>query len=230
MKIDDLVKTAVKENAEKLERFKHSSKKIKLGILGGTFDPIHYAHLATAEFIRDKYKLDKIIFIPSGNPPHKKSIVTDKKDRYNMVLLATESNDDFFVSDIEIKKEKRSYTVDTLEMLNQCYKDAELYFITGADAICGIEEWKDVKRNFELATFIAATRPGISLLKAQETIEKLIKKYDADIITVYVPSLDISSTYIRDQLEVGKSVRYLMPDSVEKYLYDKKIYSMEMSK
>ncbi|WP_027702457.1 nicotinate-nucleotide adenylyltransferase [Metaclostridioides mangenotii] len=230
MRIDDLVKTADKVNAEKLERFKHSSKKIKLGILGGTFDPIHYAHLATAEFIRDKYKLDKIIFIPSGNPPHKKSIVTDKKDRYNMVLLATESNDDFFVSDIEIKKEKRSYTVDTLEMLNQCYKDAELYFITGADAICSIEEWKDVKRNFELATFIAATRPGISLLRAQETIEKLIKKYDADIITVYVPSLDISSTYIRDQLEVGKSVRYLMPDSVEKYLYDKKIYSMEMSR
>lgn len=230
MKIDNLVKTAEKKNAEKLERFENSSKKIRLGILGGTFDPIHYAHLATAEFIRDKYKLDKIIFIPSGNPPHKTSIVTDKIDRYNMVLLATESNKDFFVSDIEIKKEQRSYTVDTLEMLRQCYKEAELYFITGADAICSIEEWKDVKRNFELATFIAATRPGISLLRAQETIEKLIKKYDADIISVYVPSLDISSTYIRDQLEDGKSVRYLMPDSVEKYLYDKKIYSMEMSR
>lgn len=230
MKIDNLVKTAEKINAEKLERFENSSKKIRLGILGGTFDPIHYAHLATAEFIRDKYKLDKIIFIPSGNPPHKTSIVTDKIDRYNMVLLATESNKDFLVSDIEIKKEQRSYTVDTLEMLKQCYKEAELYFITGADAICSIEEWKDVKRNFELATFIAATRPGISLLRAQETIEKLIKKYDADIISVYVPSLDISSTYIRDQLEDGKSVRYLMPDSVEKYLYDKKIYSMEMSR
>ncbi|MGM9535320.1 MAG: nicotinate-nicotinamide nucleotide adenylyltransferase, partial [Intestinibacter sp.] len=96
----------------------------------------------------------------------------------------------------------------------------------GADAICDIEEWKDVEENFKLATFIAATRPGISLLTAQDKIESLERKYNANIINVYVPSLDISSTYIRDQLKKGNSVRYLIPESVERYIMEKNLYGV----
>lgn len=224
MRISNLVNKAIVENTLKLEKFKKDNSNMKIGIMGGTFDPIHYAHLATAEFIRDKYKLDKILFIPSGNPPHKGENVTDKYDRYKMVLLATETNDDFLALDLEIERNKKTYTVDTLKYLKTTYKNSEIYFITGADAICDIENWKNVKENFQLATFIAATRPGISLLKSQEKIETLVKKYKANILSVYVPSLDISSTYIRDQLKEGKSVRYLVPESVEEYMNQNKLY------
>ena len=143
-----------------------------------------------------------------------------------MVLVSTENNDDFLVLDTEIKSETRTYTVDTLRSLKESYSNCEIYFITGADAICDIETWKEVEENFKLANFIAATRPGISLLEAQEKIEKLKDKYNANIISVYVPSLDISSTYIRQQLKARKSVRYLLPENVEKYIHDKKLYKI----
>lgn len=224
MSILELVDTARKINDNKINEFSNIKGKKKVGILGGTFDPIHYAHLATAEFIKDKYKLDWMFFIPTGNPPHKLGIKTDKYDRYNMVLLATETNSNFIALDLEIERKERTYTVDTLKDLKNKYPEAEFYFITGADAICEVESWKGMKKNFEMATFIAATRPGISLLKAQEKIEQLEKKYNTSIISVYVPSLDISSTYIREQIEDGKTVRYLIPESVEKYLETKNLY------
>ena len=144
---------------------------------------------------------------------------------HNMVLLSTVNNDDFIVSDIEIKREKSTYTIDTLKVLKQIYKNAEIYFITGADAICDIETWKDVEGNFKLANFIAATRPGISLLRANEKIKELKDKYNANIESVYVPSLDISSTYIREQLNKHKTIRYLVPELVQEYIYNKKLYS-----
>jgi nicotinate-nucleotide adenylyltransferase len=222
MNIDLLVKESIKENLNKNK--KRSSLK-RIGIMGGTFDPIHFAHLATAEFIRIKYNLDKILFIPSGNPPHKTHrTIIDKYHRYNMVLLSTMTNENFEVSSIEIDRNEKTYTVDTLRELKIIYPDTEFYFITGADAICDIESWKDVEENFKLATFIAATRPGISLLKAQDKIEKLINKYNAEILTVYVPSLDISSTYIREQIKENHSIRYLIPESVEKYIQEKGLY------
>lgn len=226
MRVDDLVKNAKNINTLKLEQFKKDNSKMRIGIMGGTFDPIHYAHLATAEFIRCKYKLDKIIFIPSGDPPHKLWNITNKYDRYNMVLLSIAKNKDFIAFNTEMEKKGKTYTVDTLRHLKQNYPGAQFFFITGADAICDIEEWKDVEENFKLATFIAATRPGISLLRAQEQIEKLEIKYNANIISVYVPSLDISSTYIRDQLKRGNSVRYLIPENVEKYIYEKNLYGV----
>lgn len=224
MSIENLIKRAEDKNTRKLKNFENKSKNIKVGIMGGTFDPIHYAHLATAEFIRDRYKLDKILFIPSGTPPHKSQSITNKFDRYNMVNIATENNEHFLVLDLEIERNKKTYTIDTLKDLKKTYKNIEIYFITGADAICDIETWKDVEENFKLATFIAATRPGISLLKVQEKIASLKVKYNANIIDVYVPSLDISSTYIRNQLKENHSVRYLVPENVENYIKYKMLY------
>lgn len=225
MSIEDIVTKSILKNNKKMEVFRSIAHNLRIGILGGTFDPIHYAHLATVEFIRVKYNLDRVIFIPSGNPPHKFWNITDKNDRYKMVLLATVKNENFLVSDMEINKVGKTYTIDTLRSLKKTYPTCELFFITGADAICDIEAWKDVSENFKLATFIAATRPGISLLRAQDYIEKLEKKYNAKIINVYVPSLDISSTYIRDQLNLGKSVRYLIPEDVEDYIKEKGLYN-----
>lgn len=210
-------------NEEKLLKLNNRHQE-KIGIMGGTFDPIHQGHLVVAEFIRSKYNLDKIVFMPSGNPPHKTSKVTDKVDRYNMCILATNSNEDFVVSDMEVNREKSTYTVDTLEELNKEYPETDIYFITGADAICDIEYWKDIKRNFELATFIATTRPGISVKQSNDKIDELIKKYDAKILKVHTPSLDISSTYVRERIGECKTIKYIVPECVEKYIYDKQLY------
>ena len=226
MSIYDLVIESTFCNNDKIADFEKNYDGLRVGVLGGTFDPIHYAHLATVEFIRCKYKLDKIILIPAGDPPHKLWNITDKYDRYNMVLLAIAQNKDFLAFNTEIENKGKTYTVDTLRYLKKNYPTAEIFFITGADAICDIEEWKDVEENFKLATFIAATRPGISLLTAQDKIESLERKYNANIINVYVPSLDISSTYIRDQLKKGNSVRYLIPESVERYIMEKNLYGV----
>ena len=128
MSIDDLLKKSKDINTHKLEEFKNKNSKMKIGIMGGTFDPIHYAHLATAEFIREKYKLDKILFIPTGNPPHKLSNITNKYDRYNMVLIAIRNNDNFIGLDIEIENECKTYTVDTLRRLKLEYNNCDIFF------------------------------------------------------------------------------------------------------
>lgn len=228
MGIDEKVIEAKKENAHKSNFHKTENERLKIGIMGGTFDPIHYAHLATAEYVREKFKLDKILFIPTGNPPHKAKLRTDKVDRYNMVLLATKNNKYFITSSMEINREKRTYTVDTLKELHKIYKNSEIYFITGADTICDMENWRNVGENFELATFIAAARPGIRQSEAKQKIEKLQNLYDAKIETVDAPSLDISSTYIREKIKEKKSVKYLIPEDVQKYIYEKKIYKQNL--
>ena len=224
MRIDELVLKAEKFNNLKLSFHKIGNDNVNIGIMGGTFDPIHYAHLATAEYVRETYNLDIILFIPTGNPPHKSNLRTDKKDRYNMVLLAIMNNDDFIASDMEIKRNYRTYTIDTLKELNKIYPNANIYFITGADTICDMQNWRNVEENFKLATFIAANRPGVNSKEAKEKIEILKSKYNANIRSVDVPSLDISSTYIRNRIKSGKSIKYLIPEYVESYIREKKIY------
>lgn len=224
MGIDEKITQAKEENAYKSNFHRTENGKLKIGIMGGTFDPIHYAHLATAEYAREKFKLDKILFIPTGNPPHKAKLRTDKVDRYNMVLLATKNNEYFITSAMEINREKRTYTVDTLKELHKIYPNSEIYFITGADTICDMENWRNVGENFELATFIAASRPGIRDSEAKQKIEKLKNMYDAKIEEIDAPSLDISSTYIREQIKEKKSVKYLLPEEVQRYINEKKIY------
>ncbi len=199
----------------------------RIGIMGGTFDPIHYGHLVLAEEIRTQFKLDKIIFIPAGIPPHKQDIdIAEGKHRYFMTLLATITNPYFKVSKIEIENDEVSYTVNTIMKLRDMYdKDTEIFFITGADALNEMETWRSPQKLFTLCRFIAATRPGVDYEKFKKKIDYLNKKYSSNIIVTAVPALAISSTDIRERIKLGKSIKYILPETVEHYIYKNNLYT-----
>lgn len=203
------------------------NNKKKIGLMGGTFNPIHIGHLVIAEEIRNSLNLDKVIFIPTGNPPHKdnKGLIS-AKHRYIMTLLATSSNPCFDVSDIEVKKSSTSYSVDTIKEFKKKYPNSELYFITGADAILEIETWKNTKELLGLCKFIAATRPGYKIKELKKGIKKLENKYNQKISYVSVAPLDISSTYIRKRIKAKKTVKYILPDAIIQYIKKNNLYSL----
>ncbi|QZY57486.1 nicotinate-nucleotide adenylyltransferase [Crassaminicella profunda] len=205
---------------------KPNKEHTRIGIMGGTFDPIHYGHLVIAEQIRCEYNLEKVVFIPAGTPPHKSNLrVTDSKHRYFMTLLATITNPYFEVSKIELESEEISYTIRTIEKLKKLYsEDTDLYFITGADAICELDTWKSVKKLTQLCQFIAATRPGLESCQVDEKIEELEEKYDAAIGKIDLPALAISSTDIRNRIREEQSIKYLLPEPVEYYIYKNNLY------
>lgn len=199
----------------------------KIGIMGGTFDPIHTGHLIIAEAVRVEYNLDKVIFIPAGSPPHKQSVkVTPAVHRYIMTVMATYSNPHFFVSSIEKEREGLSYTIDTIRSLSSsCGDDAKLYFIVGADALKDLVDWKDIGSLLKLCYFIVAARPG-----GTDQIDKLIKQLEFDfdgslpIRHLATPELEISSTDIRERIKNGRSIKYIVPESVENYICKHKLY------
>ncbi len=202
------------------------SDSLKIGIMGGTFDPIHYGHLVTAEAARVEFGLDKVVFVPSGLPPHKKSRnLAGKGHRYKMTLLATKSNKYFSVSSEEIDRQGYSYTIDTIKSFDEKYRrKAKFFFITGADAISEILTWKDVDSLFKICEFVAATRPGFNQNDLFSDIEYLREKYNSKIHFIEVPSLAISSSDIRKRVENGLSIKYLLPESVEEYIYENRLY------
>ncbi|MBO8168794.1 MAG: nicotinate-nucleotide adenylyltransferase [Thermoanaerobacteraceae bacterium] len=203
-----------------------SNKNIKrLGIMGGTFDPIHYGHLVTAEEARGRFNLDKVVFVPSGKPPHKKGYrVTEARHRYLMTILAVATNPYFEVSRVEIDRSGYSYTVDTVNQFYEHFDDVELYFITGADAILEILTWKNVEELLSKTNFIAATRPGIELTQLDEVVKKLpVPAYDV-IHPLEVPAMAISSTDIRSRVAEKRSIKYLLPEAVEHYIYKNRLY------
>jgi nicotinate-nucleotide adenylyltransferase len=196
------------------------NKTNRVGLMGGTFDPIHYGHLVTAEAARINFNLDEVIFIPTGNPPHKKNYkVTPPEQRYIMTVLAVNSNPFFKVSRIEIERPGYTYTVETLKQLGQIYgREASLYFISGADAVFDILTWKDVAEVFNYCTFIAATRPRYPVEKLKRKLAEIKQVYGKDVIPMEVPGMDISSTEIRKRINQGLSVKYLLPENVCKYI------------
>ena len=198
----------------------------RIGIMGGTFDPIHYGHLMLAEQIRTGFFLDEIVFIPVGRAPHKAlSDTADKFQRYEMTQRAISSNPHFSVSDIEINKEGITYTVDTIKEIKASLNSNDaLYFITGADALLLLESWKDYSELIKMVYFIGATRPGINNDSLAKKINHLETTYDVQIELSYVPALAISSTDIRHRIEQEKSIRYLLPESVEQYISDHFLY------
>jgi len=198
-----------------------SNNPFKLGIMGGTFNPIHQGHLVAAEVIWDEFGLDEVIFVPSGRPPHKDNDeIASPEHRWMMTVLATATNPHFSTSLIEIKRGGESYTRDTILELREIYgKDAQCYFITGADAIAEISAWHKVEDLPKLARFVAVSRPGYKL-----NMEKIDPRFQHCTYLVEVPALAISSTEIRRRIKRGQTIKYLVPEAVEKYIYKNKLY------
>lgn len=193
--------------------------------MGGTFDPIHYGHLVTAEAVMHEYQIDQVLFIPSGQPPHKtEGQVTPADHRYLMTLLATETNPRFFSSRIEIDRKGYTYTIDTIRELKEMYPGSEIYFITGADAFSNILSWKNPELLLSSCHFVAATRPGYSRAKAAPQIEALMDRHADTLHYLEVPALSISSSEIRARVKEGRPIKYLLPETVENYIYKHGLY------
>ena len=194
---------------------------MKVGILGGTFNPIHAGHLILAEEVREKLKLDKIIFVPTYLPPHKdNSDIAPAGARLDMVKTATRGNRFFSVSDSEIKRNGRSYTIDTLREFKKIYPQDELYFIIGSDLLKYLDDWKDLSEIVKMVKFIVATRPGFPL----EDISTYVASRQTGVSTVEIRAVDISGFEIRRAVKEGRSFRYLVPEAVFNYINKKRLY------
>jgi nicotinate-nucleotide adenylyltransferase len=199
--------------------------KRKVGIMGGSFDPIHIGHLVVANEALNIYELDEIIFVPTGDPPHKEGLRADSFHRLLMVNMAVLSNDKFSVSDIEIKSSGKSYTLNTMREFHKLYINTEFYFITGTDAVIALPSWHEPEEVLKLCRFIAASRPGISMEEVNEKINEIKKIFGGKIEVLQVPMLQISSTDIRERFRKGVSAKYLLPECVEQYIIKNKLYN-----
>lgn len=198
---------------------------MKIGIMGGTFDPIHTGHLIIGEYARTTLNLDRVIFIPVGLPPHKdNSKVSTSKSRLQMTKLAIKSNSYFYLSSIEVDRKETTYTIDTIKELKNIYKEDELYFVIGGDSLFEIEKWKDFNELINLCKFVVLQRPGRTKEKMDEKILELREAYKLELEKIYSPLIDISSTEIRQRVNNNLSIKYLVPESVEDYITNNRLY------
>ena len=197
----------------------------KVGILGGTFDPIHLGHLIIGENAYDECELENVLVMPSGQPPHKEnSTISDEKHRSTMVKLAIAGNKHFEYSDFELKRKGNIYTADTLELLTSKYPDTHFYFILGEDSLLDIEKWYEPARIMELCSIVVTHRNDGDDTVLNKHIDYLKCKYNADISKLDVPLIDISSTNIRERVSQGKTIRYFVNSEVENYIYKNNLY------
>jgi nicotinate-nucleotide adenylyltransferase len=216
----------------------------RLGILGGTFNPIHLGHLAAAEEVCDRLKLDQVIVIPSFLPPHKSDEgMPSAMQRQEMISLAIKGNPHFTGSDIEIRRGGRSFTIDTIEELRRAHAGADLYFITGLDSFLDIGTWKEWERLLTLCSFVVLSREGyrfrdivklgflnslereFDALDRREKTQVLLQTGELRIHFERIPSYDISSTDIRIRIREGRSIKYLLPEAVERYIIEHNLYA-----
>ncbi len=200
---------------------------MRVGILGGTFDPIHLGHLIVAEEVRVRLEVPKILFIPAGNPWLRRGPVAPAGHRLEMVRLAIKSNPFFELSSLEVQRPGPTYTVDTLTELRERFgEDAEFYFIIGPDALVELPKWKQPGRLIELCWLVGVKRPGAQEVKLEE-LERAIPGLTSRLILVDEPQIGISSTEIRERVTRGLSIRYLVPEEVQDYIYRHRLYLKE---
>ena len=198
----------------------------KIGVMGGTFNPIHVGHLMLAEWALEAAELDRILFIPTGCSYMKQSNnVLDGEKRLKMVECAIQDNPRFAASGMEIERAGNTYTCDTMEQLKEQYPEASLYFIMGADCLYTIETWKAPERIFGSCSVIAAARNGASLNEMEKKRKELETRFQAQIRILQFPAIEISSTDIRSRVERGESIRYLVPEAVREYIQKNHFYS-----
>jgi nicotinate-nucleotide adenylyltransferase len=192
----------------------------RVGVMGGTFDPIHHGHLVAASEVQAWFDLDEVIFVPTGEPWQKSEReVSPAEDRYLMTVIATASNPRFSVSRVDVDRKGPTYTIDTLRDVHAARPDAELFFITGADALAQILTWHDAAQVFELAQFVGCTRPGTPI------DDSTLVGLPSDRVTILeIPALAISSTECRARAHKGEPVWYLVPDGVVQYIAKRRLY------
>lgn len=200
----------------------------KVGIMGGTFNPIHMGHLFIAERAREQFHLDEVIFMPSGTPYMKnEKDVLPKDIRVEMTKLAIEDNPFFDISTIEVDRERVTYTYETLEQLISNNESTEYYFIMGADSLWNIEDWKEPQKIFANCHILAAVRNNRPITEMEEQAAYLKDKYNASIFLLKCSNIEISSTMIRNMVKEGESIRYLVPETVYDYIIKNKLYKCD---
>lgn len=199
--------------------------KKKIGIMGGTFNPVHNGHLLLAERAYEQYQLDEVIFLPSRKPAYKEGILlASEEERKEMLQIAIATKDYFSLSTLEFERTGNTYTIDTMEILQEENPTTEYYFIIGADSLFQLEQWHRAADLMQCTHFLVASRNHASMEQLRHHIRKLEKKYRANIDLILMPTIEISSSEIRLRMRENKSISYLLPDGVEKYIASHKIY------
>lgn len=199
---------------------------MRLGILGGTFDPIHYGHLLLAETCREQLNLSQIRLLPAGAPPHKTGKgITDGHTRADMAQLAISGYPEYTVDRREIRREGPSFTVDTLTGLRTEFPDAELFFLMGADSLRDIPTWKDPEQILESATVVAVNRPGLAAPSAEQVIEWVGEAFASRITILSMPGTDLSATALRRRVAEGQNLRFMTPRAVEMFITQHQVYT-----
>ncbi|MCE5322503.1 nicotinate-nucleotide adenylyltransferase [bacterium] len=212
------------DNSEDKAIFHHPSPGIRhLGVMGGTFDPIHYGHLILAEQARERFDLDKVLFITASDPPNKSgNDIAPALARHKMAYLAVKDNASFECSTIEIERGGTSYTIDTLLQLKQLYgENVDIHLLLGADEAAMLMSWRDPYGIQELAKIVVANRPG---QEVEDVLRLLPENFAINIEPLKMPGVDISSTDLRERVRSGKSIKYLVPESVENYIMNNGLY------
>lgn len=218
---------------------------MKIGIFGGTFNPVHYGHLRAAEEVQETFAFNRLLFVPAGQPPLKRSIIPDPYHRYEMTKIALRGNRFFEISDIETKSEGPSYSIDTVKCLKKKYRRSDVFFIIGIDAFLDVPKWRQPDSLIESAHFIIISRPGycfsdlFSLPYFPGTTKKRLREFDRGTgrkislqfktgkraFLFKITGIDISASRIRNLMKRGKSIKYLLPESVESYIISHKLYT-----